>query len=156
MLALTLLAIAAIPVGADVTAIENHVTDAGYVGALPGEEQRALSSYLRAHQGGAHYEPAAESATGIGSLIVQDARPVLMLTTYEGRVFTTVPKLQAADRRRRRALRLLQELLPQPRLDDEPRLLGARRVGPRSRHRRFPPGGSQPGQDPVPAPGATA
>jgi 4-amino-4-deoxy-L-arabinose transferase-like glycosyltransferase len=93
-LALTLLAIAAVPVSVDITAIENRVSDAGYIGALPGEEQRQLSAYLIAHQGSAHYELAAESATGIGSLIVQDARPVVILTTYEARVFTSVAKLK--------------------------------------------------------------
>jgi 4-amino-4-deoxy-L-arabinose transferase-like glycosyltransferase len=93
-LALTLLAIAAIPLEIDNTAIENRVSDAGYIGALPGVEQRELSAYLIAHQDGARYELAAESATGIGSLIVQDARPVLILTTYEARVFTSVAKLQ--------------------------------------------------------------
>jgi len=94
VLAMTLVAVLAIPVRADVTAIHDHVTDAGYVGALPSEQQRLLSSYLRAHQGGARYELAAESATGIGSLIVQDARPVLVLTTYNARVFTTVAQLK--------------------------------------------------------------
>jgi hypothetical protein len=84
----------AIPFSADVSAIRDHVTDAGYVGALPAEEQRLVSSYLRAHQDGARYEVAAESATGIGSLIVQDARPVLVLTSYNARVFTSVPTLQ--------------------------------------------------------------
>jgi hypothetical protein len=93
-LALTLLAIAAIPVEIDKTSIENRVSDAGYIGALPGGEQRALSTYLIAHQDGARYELAAESATGIGSLIVQDARPIVVLTTYEARVFTSVAKLQ--------------------------------------------------------------
>ncbi|HWJ50694.1 MAG TPA: glycosyltransferase family 39 protein, partial [Solirubrobacteraceae bacterium] len=91
---LTLVAILAVPFGADVTAIETHITDAGYVGALPSEQQRPLSAYLRAHQGGARYEVAAESATAIGSLIVQDARPVLVLTSYSGRVFTSIAKLQ--------------------------------------------------------------
>jgi hypothetical protein len=84
----------AVPLKADITAIDTHVTDAGYVGALPSEEQRLLSSYLRSHQGGAFYELAALSATQIGSLIVQDARPVLVLTTYNGRVFTPVARLQ--------------------------------------------------------------
>jgi hypothetical protein len=93
-MALTLVAVLALPLSADVTAINAHVTDAGYVGALPSEEQRLLSAYLRAHQDGARYELAAESATQIGSLIVQDARPVLVLTTYGARVFTTVPRLQ--------------------------------------------------------------
>jgi hypothetical protein len=94
VVAMTLLATLAIPLSADVTSIETHVTDAGYVGALPTEEQQLVSSYLRAHQRGARYEVAAESATQIGSLIVQDARPVLILTTYAARVFTPVAKLQ--------------------------------------------------------------
>jgi hypothetical protein len=53
-----------------------------------------VSAYLRAHQDHARYEVAAESATGIGSLIVQDARPVVVLTSYNARVFTSVAKLQ--------------------------------------------------------------
>jgi 4-amino-4-deoxy-L-arabinose transferase-like glycosyltransferase len=93
-LALALLAVVAIPVEVDKTAIANRVSDAGYIGALPGGQQRALSSYLTAHQGNARYELAAESATGIGSLIVHDARPVVVLTSYEARVFTTVAKLK--------------------------------------------------------------
>src|SRR6202050_4386987 len=93
-LAFALATVAALPVAVDFNAIENDVGDAGYVGALPGEEQRLLSAYLRAHQGGARYELAAESATSIGSLIVQDARPVLVLTTYDARVFTSVARLQ--------------------------------------------------------------
>jgi 4-amino-4-deoxy-L-arabinose transferase-like glycosyltransferase len=93
-LALTLCAILTISLGADVTAIDNRVSDAGYVGALPSEEQRLLSSYLRAHQGSARYEVAAQSATSIGSLIVQDARPIVVLTSYGPRVFTTVDKLE--------------------------------------------------------------
>jgi 4-amino-4-deoxy-L-arabinose transferase-like glycosyltransferase len=93
-LALALVSFLAMPLAADLTALANNVGDAGYVGALPGEEQRLLSAYLRAHQGGAHYEVAAESATAIGSLIVQDARPVLVLTTYDARVFATVARLK--------------------------------------------------------------
>ncbi len=94
VMASTLVAVLAVPLGTDVTAIANRVGDAGYVGALPGEEQRLLSAYLRAHQGGARYEVAAQSATSIGSLIVQDGRPILVLTTYNGRVFTSVAALK--------------------------------------------------------------
>jgi 4-amino-4-deoxy-L-arabinose transferase-like glycosyltransferase len=94
VIALSLIAVLAVPLTADLTAIENHVTDAGYVGALPSEQQRLVSAYLRAHQGSAYYEVAAESATSIGSLIVQDARPVLVLTSYGARVFTPVAKLR--------------------------------------------------------------
>jgi 4-amino-4-deoxy-L-arabinose transferase-like glycosyltransferase len=93
---LTLVTVGALPLSADIVSIDNGVTDAGYVGALPREEQRLVSSYLRSHQGSARYELAAESATQIGSLIVQDARPVLILTTYDARVFTTVTELRRA------------------------------------------------------------
>jgi 4-amino-4-deoxy-L-arabinose transferase-like glycosyltransferase len=89
-----LIAVFAVPMATNITSIDNHVTDAGYVGALPAEEQRLLSAYLRSHQGSARYEVAAESATQIGSLIVQDARPIVVLTSYGARVFTTVPELQ--------------------------------------------------------------
>jgi 4-amino-4-deoxy-L-arabinose transferase-like glycosyltransferase len=93
-LALALVAVLAVPLKADLTSISDRVSDAGLVGQLPGDQQRPLSTYLLAHQGGARYEVAAESATSIGSLIVQDARPVLILTTYDARVFTSVTKLQ--------------------------------------------------------------
>ncbi len=94
VLVLTLCAVLSISVGTDITAIDNHVTDAGYVGALPAEEQHLVSRYLRAHQDGARYEVAAQSATQIGGLIVQDARPIVILTSYGARVFTSITKLK--------------------------------------------------------------
>jgi 4-amino-4-deoxy-L-arabinose transferase-like glycosyltransferase len=94
VIALTLAAVLVIPLRADFTAISDRVSDAGLVGELPGAQQHPLSAYLLAHQDGAFYEVAAESATAVGSLIVEDARPVLVLTTYDGRVFTTVAKLK--------------------------------------------------------------
>jgi 4-amino-4-deoxy-L-arabinose transferase-like glycosyltransferase len=94
VLALTLCAPLAISFGTDVASINDHISDAGYVGALPAEELRLASDYLRAHQGSARYEVAAQSATQIGSLIVKDARPIVILTTYNARVFTSVTKLK--------------------------------------------------------------
>ena len=94
VIALALVAVLAIPLKADLTAIADRVSDAGLVGQLPGDQQRPLSAYLLAHQDGARYEVAAESATAIGSLIVQDGRPVLVLSTYDARVFTPVARLQ--------------------------------------------------------------
>ena len=84
----------AVGVKADITAIKDKVSDAGFVGQLAGDVERPLSAYLRAHQGGAKYEVAAESATQIGSLIVKDALPIAVLTTYNGRVYTTIGKLK--------------------------------------------------------------
>ncbi|HTA35325.1 MAG TPA: glycosyltransferase family 39 protein [Solirubrobacteraceae bacterium] len=94
VLALTLCVPFAISFGTDIASINDHISDAGYVGALPEEELNLASRYLRAHQGGARYEVAAQSATQIGSLIVKDARPIVILTTYNARVFTSVTKLK--------------------------------------------------------------
>jgi 4-amino-4-deoxy-L-arabinose transferase-like glycosyltransferase len=94
VIAMALVAVLVIPLKADSTAITDRVSDAGLVGGLPGAQQRPLSAYLLAHQDGAFYELAAESATAVGSLIVQDGRPILVLTTYDGRVFTSVAKLK--------------------------------------------------------------
>jgi 4-amino-4-deoxy-L-arabinose transferase-like glycosyltransferase len=94
VLVLTLCSTFTIAVGTDITAIRSHVTDAGYVGALPPQELGAMSSYLRAHQGSARYEVVAQSATQIGSLIVKDVRPVVVLTSYGAQQFTSVTKLK--------------------------------------------------------------
>jgi 4-amino-4-deoxy-L-arabinose transferase-like glycosyltransferase len=97
---LLLVAVLALPFSADLTAIHDNVSDAGYVGALPPEELRLASAYLRAHQRGARYQVAAESSTGIGALVAQDARPIVVLTTYNARVFTTVAELRRLIARR--------------------------------------------------------
>ena len=99
-LAVPLTALLAVPLVASVEAVEDHSTDAGNVGAMGAKRAGALSAYLRAHQGAARYELAAASATTVASLIVADRRPVLMLTTYNARPFTSVPELRAADRAR--------------------------------------------------------
>jgi 4-amino-4-deoxy-L-arabinose transferase-like glycosyltransferase len=94
-LALPLTALLAIPLLASIEAVKGNVTDAGNVGALAAGEQRALSAFLLTHQGTARYEVAAGSATAVASLIVQDRRPVLMLTTYNGQPLVSVPSLRA-------------------------------------------------------------
>jgi 4-amino-4-deoxy-L-arabinose transferase-like glycosyltransferase len=94
LLAVPLTALLVVPLVASVEAVSDRTSDAGAVGALKGSEQRALSTYLRAHQAGARYELAAGSATSIASLIVQDQRPLVMLTTYNGLPFTSVPELR--------------------------------------------------------------
>lgn len=91
---LALVAILAVGLGEDKQAIAARVSDAGAVGEIPGEEQHAVSAYVRAHQDGARYELAAESATGISSLVVQDAKPIVELTIVNGRVYTHVAKLK--------------------------------------------------------------
>jgi 4-amino-4-deoxy-L-arabinose transferase-like glycosyltransferase len=94
VLVLSLCAMLALSLNTDIRAIQDHVTDAGEVGALPGEELEPLSKYLRANQRGARYEVASQSATQIGALIVRDGRPVVVLTSYGARVFTTTAQLK--------------------------------------------------------------
>lgn len=93
-IALALIAVLVLPLSADIVAIENDVSDAGYVGALPREQQHLIVAYTQAHRDGAHYLLAAGSATSVGSLIVQQAQPVVILTTYDARVFTNVARLE--------------------------------------------------------------
>jgi 4-amino-4-deoxy-L-arabinose transferase-like glycosyltransferase len=94
VLVLSLCSILAISLNTDIRAIRDHVTDAGEVGVLPSDVIDPLSRYLRSHQGTARYEVAAQSATQIGALIVKDARPVVVLTSYAAQVFTTVEELE--------------------------------------------------------------
>ena len=93
--ALILVAVLTIPLEASLNGMRENVSDAGHVGALQPTELRLVSAYLLAHQGGAHYEVAAASATAVGSLIVKDVRPVLVLTTYDARTLTSVARLRA-------------------------------------------------------------
>ncbi len=92
--ALTLVAVLAIPTSASFRAVRIHVSDAGNIGALPTDELLPLSAYLRAHRDGARYEVAVDSATQAGALIVRDALPVVVLTTYEARTLTSVGQLE--------------------------------------------------------------
>ncbi len=91
---LILAAVLSIPLATSLRAVRANVSDAGHVGSLPAAELRQLSGYLRAHQGTAHYEVAAASATAVGALIVKDVRPVLILTTYDARTLTSVAQLR--------------------------------------------------------------
>lgn len=95
LLAIPLTALLAIPLLASIEAVGDKTSDAGNVGAINSAEQRAVSTYLRAHQAGARYEVAAGAATSIASLIVHDARPVVMFTSYNGLALTSVAQLQA-------------------------------------------------------------
>jgi 4-amino-4-deoxy-L-arabinose transferase-like glycosyltransferase len=94
LLAVPLTALLALPLLVSIEAVGNRTSDAGIVGALNPSEQQTVSLYLRAHQQGARYEVAAGAATSIASLIVQDARPVVMLTTYNGLALTSIAQLQ--------------------------------------------------------------
>ncbi len=134
-LALTLVAVLAIPTTASVRAVRIHLSDAGIVGSMPASEVQALSSYLRANRAGARYEVAIDSATRGSALIVKDGLPVLVLTTYQGRTLTTVAQLKQLIVRGAVRYALLNSACGKhtPRTDaacSEPAVLGAR---PRAR-----------------------
>jgi 4-amino-4-deoxy-L-arabinose transferase-like glycosyltransferase len=94
-LALALVCLLAIPLWASLRAVRENVSDTNRLGVLRPAELGPLSAYLRAHQGTAYYEAAFDSGTKMGALVERDARPILVLTTLEGRVFTPVARLAA-------------------------------------------------------------
>jgi 4-amino-4-deoxy-L-arabinose transferase-like glycosyltransferase len=94
-LALALLCLLTIPFSAALRAVRLNVSDTNRLGVLHPGELEPLSAYLRAHQGTAYYEAAFDSGTKMGELVVRDARPTLVLTTLNGRVFTPVARLRA-------------------------------------------------------------
>ncbi|MDE3069278.1 MAG: glycosyltransferase family 39 protein [Acidobacteriota bacterium] len=88
----------AIPLWASLAAVRENTSDGNVLGALPPAELNALSAYLRAHQGGAHYETAYDSASHMGALVERDARPVLPLSTVEGHMIVSTARLAALAR----------------------------------------------------------
>jgi 4-amino-4-deoxy-L-arabinose transferase-like glycosyltransferase len=95
VLALALVCLLAIPLWASLRAVRENVSDTTPLGMLHHGELQPLSVYLRAHQGSAYYEAAFDSGTKMGELVERDARPILVLTTLNGRVFTPVARLRA-------------------------------------------------------------
>ncbi len=92
-LALALVCLLAVPLSTALRAERENLSDTNSVGLLHAGELGPLSTYLRAHQGGAYYEAAFDAGTKMGELVERDARPILVLTTLEGRVLTPVARL---------------------------------------------------------------
>jgi 4-amino-4-deoxy-L-arabinose transferase-like glycosyltransferase len=90
-----LVALLAIPLWSALRDVRENVSDTNRLGVLHAGELGPLSSYLRAHQGGAYYEAAFDSGTKMGELVVLDGRPILVLSTLNGKVFTSVTRLRA-------------------------------------------------------------
>ena len=92
---LALVGLLAIPLWASLNAVNENVSDTNPLGILHHGELAPLSAYLRAHQGGAYYEVAFDSGTKMGELVERDAKPILVLSTLEGHVFTSLARLRA-------------------------------------------------------------
>ena len=94
-LAPLLCCVLAVPLWASLNGVRENVSDGNVLGALPSAELQRLSAYLRAHDGRARYEVAYDAATKIGALVLRDGRPVLPLTTVEGRLLIPSERLAA-------------------------------------------------------------
>jgi 4-amino-4-deoxy-L-arabinose transferase-like glycosyltransferase len=81
LVACALVAALSVPLASSVSVAREHRSNAGLALASPG----ALSTFLVSHQGGARYEVASATVFRASPLILRDARPVLMLTSYRGR-----------------------------------------------------------------------
>ena len=79
--------------GAAARQVDSARSVAGRTGVLPTPQVAAISRYLAVHDGGAHYEAAAFNTFSASNLIARDGRPVLVLTSYGGRAFTSIPRL---------------------------------------------------------------
>ncbi len=99
---------------------------------------------------------AAESATAIGSLIVQDARPILVLTTYDARVFTSVAKLKRLIAAGQVRYAFLNTFCTPHGSSVNPACSAPVQVDTRARDRRLARGGPRPRQAAVPAAGGAA
>ena len=141
-LAAALVAVLAVGVKTDVRAIRDKISAAGFVGQIPGDVQRKLSSYLHAHNRGARYELAAR-VSDLDRLADRagreaDRRPhdLQRARLHAGR------QAEADDRRRAGALRLPQHDVREESILGERGLLGPGAVDPRERHRRLERGGA--------------
>jgi 4-amino-4-deoxy-L-arabinose transferase-like glycosyltransferase len=81
LVACALVAALSVPLASSVSVAREHRSNAGLALDVP----LALSTFLVSHQGGARYEVASATVFRASPLIVRDARPVLMLTSYHGR-----------------------------------------------------------------------
>jgi 4-amino-4-deoxy-L-arabinose transferase-like glycosyltransferase len=96
--ALALVAVLATPTVVARDIVRSGTSDSGRPGYIPPVRLNHLSNYLRAHQGHARYEVVAASAAAVGPLIAKDGRPVLILTTINGRAVLSRAKLVHAVR----------------------------------------------------------
>jgi hypothetical protein len=62
-----------------------HRSDAGLPASMGPAEVTQLSRFLIAHQGAGRYEVVSPTVVRAAPLIIHDARPVLMLTSFAGR-----------------------------------------------------------------------
>jgi 4-amino-4-deoxy-L-arabinose transferase-like glycosyltransferase len=82
-----------LPVNVAAGLVRHSESDAGRVGVMGSEQTDSLSAYLLARRGGARDELAVGGATQAAAVIVHDAQPVLVLTSFDGHPLVSVPRL---------------------------------------------------------------
>ena len=87
------LAVLAVPAAGAVTVAGQHRSDAGLPSHMTAGEVARLSAFLVGHQGGARFEVASPTVVRAAPLIVHDGRPVLMLTSLDGRPLLSAGRL---------------------------------------------------------------
>ena len=86
-------AVLAVPAAGAVTVAREHHSDAGLPSRMPPGEVARLSAFLAGHEGGARFEVASATVVRAAPLIVHDGRPVLMLTSLDGRPLLSAGRL---------------------------------------------------------------
>jgi 4-amino-4-deoxy-L-arabinose transferase-like glycosyltransferase len=86
----------AVPLAVSVRAVARASTDSGRPGWIAPARVASMSRYLRAHDGDARDEVAAVAPSKAAQLIARDGRPVLVLTSVDGRPLVTPGALAAA------------------------------------------------------------
>jgi 4-amino-4-deoxy-L-arabinose transferase-like glycosyltransferase len=94
LVAFGLVAVLAVPGWAALNVARAHASDAGLPSRMPAAQVVQLSRFLTSHQGSARYEVASPTVVRAAPLIVRDGRPVLMLTSINGRPLLGAQQLQ--------------------------------------------------------------
>jgi hypothetical protein len=84
-----------LPVNVAAGLVRHSESDAGLVGVMRSEETTAISAYVGARRHGATYQLAVGGATQAAALIVRDAQPILVLTSFDGHPLVSVARLAA-------------------------------------------------------------
>ncbi len=91
--ACALVAALALPAAGALAIADAHRSDAGLPSRIPPTTIAHLSRFLTAHQDGAAYELASPTVFRAAPIIVHDVRPVLMLTSIQGRPLISAQRL---------------------------------------------------------------
>jgi hypothetical protein len=92
------IAAVALPLRIAVGLVQAHEYDSGNTGVIATSEVAAISHYIAAHRGHAHYEFVVADPSSVGDIIIRDRRPILSLTSYNRHELLKVGRLAALVR----------------------------------------------------------